>query len=446
MTTTARPAPPRRRFGAPFEALAIEESALERDFEPNAFLYFMDQGPPPPPYRLEGDVAVVDVRGPLDTRAGFWADGYDAIEARVQLALADPRSRALVLAFDSPGGMCAGNLDTASNIRAILDRSTKPCVAHAGTMACSAAYALAAAADAIHVTTDGTVGSVGVIATVYDRTKANDTEGLNVKVVRSGPLKADPHPDVALTDASIARVRARVNDLAQAFGAYVAARRPKCADPLSLQGASVYGADAVSKGLADRVGTLADAISTAASMAATNAKRKNTMDATARLAAMREAAKVDSDDELVAHVGSLRTTAGRVPDLERQLAEAKAALATREKADAEKARADVLGKHRARGALTPAMESDAAFMGDLAPLTAEALDRILARLPGAPAAVAPRTTPPLDPKGQAPAASAETLTAEEEELVTKGLVSRASLIDQKRRDAASKQARGASQE
>jgi hypothetical protein len=36
--------------------VAIEESALARDYQPSSFLFMFDDGPPPPPYRIEGGV------------------------------------------------------------------------------------------------------------------------------------------------------------------------------------------------------------------------------------------------------------------------------------------------------------------------------------------------------------------------------------------------------
>ena len=436
--------PPRSRFGEPFAPLSIEEGALSREWEPSSFLFMFDDGPPAPPYRLARDVAVVDVRGPLDTRAGRRWDGYDAIEERIAAALADPKALALVLSIDSPGGMTAGNLDASASIRARLAASGKPCVAHAGPMACSAAYAIACAADAIHVTADGTVGSVGVLATVYDRTAQNAADGLNVKVVRSGALKADPHPDVALTDASVARVRSRVTDLAGMFAAWVSTRRPQMGDPLALQGASVYGADAITKGLADATGTLADAIATAASMAAARTKEK-TMDANATksletLAALRGTVDAKTDDELVAAFAALRQTASQVPALSAQVGELRAQLSARDAAETAKARASVLDKHRQRGALTPAMEADAAFAADLAPLGAESLDRVLARLPSAPPAVAPRASAAIDPSAAVDPATIE-LTAEDKAWAKSVGLSEESILATKRADAERAQSR-----
>lgn len=430
-------APPTMRFGAPFTPLAIEETALARDFTPRAFLFFDDA--PPKPYRMQGDVAVVEITGALDTRGGWWWDGYDLIAERCTAALSDPKVKALVLSLDSPGGMAAGNLDCASELRAAIRASGKPCVAHAGTMAASAAYAIACAADEIHLTADGVVGSIGTIATVYDRTKANEEEGYDVRVVRSGSLKADPHPDVPLTDASVARVRARINELAGMFAAHVTDCRPQLAEPLALQGACFYGADAVARGLADAVGTLSAAITHAAQLAAdstaTANRKKTAMEATARLAALRASAQVETDDELTATFAASRATAARVPDLERQLAEARAEIATRDTAAKAAAREAILDKHRQRGGLTPAMEADAALMGDLAPLAADSLDRVLSRLPSAPAAVAPRSVGAVDPAAVAADPATIELTAEEKASAKSVGVSEETMLATKRADA-----------
>lgn len=437
------PPPPTKRFAAPFEALSIDEAALARDFEPSAFGFFYDDEARPKPYRMAGDVAVVDVVGPLDTRAGWWWDGYDAIVARCAMALADPKVSALVVTMDSPGGMAAGNLDAARGLRAAIVTSGKPCVAHAGTMAASAAYALACAADRILVTSDGVVGSVGTIATVYDRTAQNATEGLTVRVVRSGTLKADPHPDVPLTDASVARVRARINELAAMFAAHVTARRPQMGDPLALQGACVYGADAVTRGLADAVGTLADAISTAAQLAA-DSRKKTPMDAAATKAletttALCVATGAASADELVATVATLRQRAAQVDAQTVELAALRQQLADRDAAALAAASADVLARHRARGAFTPAMEADAEYLGDLAPLSPAALDRVLSKLPGMPVAVAPRAVGAVDP-GAVDAEAVE-LTAEDRACCASVGVSEASMIVTKRLDATRRAAR-----
>ncbi len=439
-----------RIFGEPYELLALDETAIERTFTPTAFSLLELLGIDPPQTDTEDDVAVVHVEGPLDTRGSWCWDGYDTVEERVREALAQSDVRAVVLALDSPGGMAAGMLDGARALRRAIEAAGKPCVAWAGTMACSAAYGLAAACDAIVVTEDGEVGSVGVLARVVDRTAQNEKQGLTVRVVRSGTLKADPHPDIALTDASVARVRARVMELAVMFGGYVAGRRPQCGDVLAHQGAAFMGATAVEKGFADAVGTLADAIAHARQLADAQQENENAMNvdknspaATATLAQLRAAVGATTDDELVATVTTLKVQAGQLAEVAKQRDEARAQLAARDQADKLAAREKVLARHRDRGALTKALEDDAAFMADLAPLSAEALDRVLSRLPGLPTTpLAPRKVAAVNPEGVAPKAVTE-LTPLQRKLARQAGLTDEEFLAQLERDEADARARHA---
>lgn len=217
------------------------------------------------PYVLDGDVAIVGIEGPLAQRAWacwcFEGDGYDAIEQRVRAALAEPAARAVVLRIDSPGGEVAGCFEAVRAIRAAATAAGKPLVAFADEFAASAAYALACAASEIFVPDSGAAGSVGVITIVGDRVAQNEARGLNLRVVRSGPQKAAPHPDEPLTEDAVARVQRDIDALAQIFAAEVAAVRPLDAtEVLALEGAVFLGHEAVRIGLADAVGNLRAAV------------------------------------------------------------------------------------------------------------------------------------------------------------------------------------------
>lgn len=421
--------------------LALAEEAYGRvyDAPPSASIFDLLTGGSPLDYEVRDGVAVVSVEGPLDQRGGFWWDGYDAVLRRAKAALADSNVRALVLSLDSPGGVVSGNLDASRALRSAADAAGKPLVAHAGTWATSAAYALAVAADRVLVTSDGAVGSVGVIATVYDRTKATSDAGLDVRVVRSGALKADPHPDVALTDASVARVRARVMELAQAFAGWVAERRGGTAsDWLSHQGATVYAAQALNAGFADAIGTLDDAVTAAASMAAAQMEKRRMEQTNTKaietVAALRASLGAQSEDELLGAVAALKASAARAEELTASVTQLRADLAARDARDAAAARDAVLARHRATGALTPAMEADAAFAADLAPLSPEALDRVLARLPKL-------VREPAKPAKAS--ADAVELTAEERAFAAAAGLSPEALLKTKAADAAKKTARAA---
>ena len=443
MTTPALTA---HAFPVDREPMALDRDALDRAYLPRAD--YSDDGDSSANRALfkvtPQGVAVIDVAGVIDSRASWFWTGYDEVQTMAAQAFAHAGVAAVVLSLDSPGGVAAGMVDAGRSLRAMADASGKPLVAHAGPMACSAAYGLACAADAIVVTEDGTVGSVGIIAVTTDRTAQNVQNGLARTVIASGSMKADGHPDQPQTSAALARMRARVMQLAGMFAGWVAQRRGMTPESVAaLQGGVAYGADAVTKGLADATGTLADAISTAASMAAARTKEK-TMDANATksletLAALRGTVDAKTDDELVATFATLRQTASQVPALSAQVGELRAQLSARDAADTAKARAAVLDKHRQRGALTPAMEADAAFAADLAPLGAESLDRVLARLPGIAAAVAPRAAG-VDPTGATDPAAVE-LTAEEKATAKSVGLSEEAMLATKRADAVRAQSR-----
>lgn len=444
MTTPALAHAP-QAFPVAREPLALAEDALDHVYLPRASWMGMEEDDDEVPCRVTPEgVAILSVCGVIDSRASWLWTGYDEVIEAAEMAFAHAGVAAVVISLDSPGGVAAGMVDTGRALRALADRTGKPLVAHAGPMACSAAYGIAVAADKILVTEDGTVGSVGVIAVTTDRTAQNAAEGLNRRVIASGTMKADGHPDQPITDAALGRMRARVMQLAQMFGVWVATRRGMTPEAvMALQGGVAYGADAVTKGLADATGTLTDAIATAAAMAAARTKEK-TMDATATksietLAALRGTVDAKTDDELVATFAALRQTASQVPALTAQLAEARAALTAREAADAAKERSAVLDKHAKRGALTPAMQADAAFMGDLAPLSAESLDRVLSRLPGVAAPVDPRAAG-VDPKGADALAESVELTAEEKTWAKRMSLSEESVLAVKRADLEREQA------
>ncbi len=82
----------------------------------------------------------------------------------------------IVLDVDSPGGNYYGTPETSSKIRAARD--SKPIIAVANSLAASAAYWIASAADEIVVTPSGDVGSIGVLAVHTDFSAANEKIGV----------------------------------------------------------------------------------------------------------------------------------------------------------------------------------------------------------------------------------------------------------------------------
>jgi signal peptide peptidase SppA len=414
-----------RRFQVDEDLLALAPAALERAFGPSVF-FWDDQGDEPDEFDRVGSVAVVSIDGPLTQRGGWWWDGYESIQRRLAAALADPKTTSVLLRINSPGGVCAGCFEAARSMRAAVDASGKPCVAYADEAAYSAAYALASVADQIVLPPSGGVGSVGVIATYYDRTQMNAELGVNVQVLKSGAQKADGHPDVKLTNPVLERLQARVDQLAGMFAALVGERRSMTVDTVAaLEAACLYGPDAVAKGLADQVGNLQDALALAASLAETNQRNATMKQMFAALGLPEDA----TETQAVAKITSLSERAARADELSRE----NAALG---KAADESKKKVLIEQARRAGKLTPAIEAKESWQR-IAAGPVDALSGALDVMePQIPAAVTQSKESPLQEGG------AVTLTAEERRTAKSLRLTEAEMLETKKRRLAAQKENG----
>ncbi|MBN8614734.1 MAG: S49 family peptidase [Deltaproteobacteria bacterium] len=200
--------------------------------------------------RVHDRAVVVTVRGPLMARRGPLFDSYEAILERVDAALAS-RPRAVVLDVDSPGGQAQGCCETARMLRAHCVAARVPLLAFA-PQACSAAYALACAAQRLGVPPSGVVGSIGVYEQLASQARANERAGLDFRVIATGDRKADGNPNIAITDAAAAASQNAVDALGNVLFALVENMRGMpTGSARSLAGGIAVGVDAIAKRLAD---------------------------------------------------------------------------------------------------------------------------------------------------------------------------------------------------
>jgi ClpP class serine protease len=209
-------------------------------------------------------VGVVRVEGPLSQRAladlcGY-VDGYDAIEARLSLAL-DSDVGGVLMVIDSPGGEAAGLEEAVRRMRGAVEKSGKRVVAYVDELAASAAYWIASGvADEIVVPAAGHVGSIGTIGALVDMTGAAEQAGEKWTIVRDPAGKAPGHPMGPVSEVAEERLRGEVKAATARFVKAVSKRRGiPSGDIRKMDGALFSGADAVAAGLADRVGTLEQA-------------------------------------------------------------------------------------------------------------------------------------------------------------------------------------------
>jgi ClpP class serine protease len=201
---------------------------------------------------LRENIAIIPLTGPVFRYANLFSDisGATSLEMLARdfaTAQDDPAVKHIVLNIDSPGGQATGIAEFAQMIRA----SRKPVTAYVDGSAASAAYWIAAAAGRIVMSKTAMVGSIGAVLSIDAR---RDDSKIEIVSSQSPAKRAD-----VTTDAGRAQIQTLIDALAQVFVDDVAAYRGvSTATVLEKfgQGAVFLGADAVSRGMADEVGTL----------------------------------------------------------------------------------------------------------------------------------------------------------------------------------------------
>jgi HK97 family phage prohead protease len=207
-------------------------------------------------------VAVIPVYGVIAARMMMFDEfsggtSCEAIQMAFRSALADDTVGTIVLDIDSPGGTVTGVPELAAEILAA--RGTKPVIAVANSMAASAAYWIASAADKIVVTPSGDVGSIGVYTTHQDVSAAMEKEGVKVTYIQAGKYKTDGNPYTPPSEEFLENTQKDVNTFYQMFLNAVAAGRGISAETVAEtfgQGRMVMAQDAVACGMADEIATL----------------------------------------------------------------------------------------------------------------------------------------------------------------------------------------------
>jgi hypothetical protein len=137
--------------------------------------------------------------------------------------VANPDIGAIVIDVDSPGGLLDLIPETAAEV--FNARGTKPIIAVVNTLACSAAYWIAAQADELVSTPSGSAGSVGVYRIHEDWSGANEQMGIDPTYVYAGTYKTEGNPDEPLGDDARAEWQTHVDLIYGEFTTAVAEGR-----------------------------------------------------------------------------------------------------------------------------------------------------------------------------------------------------------------------------
>jgi protease-4 len=217
--------------------------------------------------RRHGDaVAVVVAEGEIgDGEAPPGRIGGLSAAALIRKAREDEQVKALVLRVDSPGGSAFG----AELIRRELELTRaagKPVVVSMGDLAASGGYWVATAADEVIADAATVTGSIGVFTLLPTAEKALDKLGVHTGGVTTTWLGAAYDPRRAIDPRFAAVVQSSVDHTYADFIARVAAARKRSPAQIDAvaQGRVWTGAQALQRGLVDRLGSYRDALVVAA--------------------------------------------------------------------------------------------------------------------------------------------------------------------------------------
>ena len=211
--------------------------------------------------RRDGNVAVIPIHGILGPKAGWLEAATEVISRQCSAAVNDPGTKAIVLDIDSPGGLVNGTPELADEIFAA--RGSKPILAAVNTDMHSGAFWIGAQADEVLISPSGMAGSVGVFTMHMDQSKMLGDMGINVTFIHAGRYKVEGNQAEPLSDETEEFVKAQLEERLEQFHKALARGRGKGVSAVTSgfgEGRSFMAAEVVKRGMADRIGTLSDAL------------------------------------------------------------------------------------------------------------------------------------------------------------------------------------------
>lgn len=219
-----------------------------------------------------GKIAVVFADGDIVMGRGqndaIASDDYRAVLQRIRN---DESIDAVVLRVNSPGGSALASDIIWREIE--LLKKEKPVVVSMGNYAASGGYYISCNADSIFADENTITGSIGVFSVVPNLSGfLKNKVGVTFDRVNTSTYADAPSSTRPLNATEQRFMQAGVDSIYFAFKSRVAKGRKKSVEYIDsiAQGRVWTGADAVKVGLVDKIGTLNDAIATAAKMAKVN--------------------------------------------------------------------------------------------------------------------------------------------------------------------------------
>lgn len=209
-------------------------------------------------YNEDTKTGILQVEGPITYKTTGWealCGGTSCQMLKEQMEYFVERgAKTVAMMTDSGGGEARGLFDTATYLRQLADDNGIKIVAFSEGTAASAAYALPAIADEFIATWDARIGSIGVLISLMDDSKALEKEGYERVFVVSNDGKIPYDKDGSFRQEFLDDLQKDVNAIYDTFTTHVSNYRPMSKQQVIDTDARVFMAEeALSLGLIDRI-------------------------------------------------------------------------------------------------------------------------------------------------------------------------------------------------
>jgi len=216
---------------------------------------------------VQDGVAVIPILGVIAKRANLFSQisggtSSQLLQRDFATALNDPEVHSILLLVDSPGGEVQGTQEFCAQVFAA--RGKKPVTAVCEGMMASAAYWIGSAADEVFISSEtALVGSIGVVASHTDVSKAEEKAGIKVTEIAAGKFKRIVSEHEPLSAEGRAELQDQVDTIYTIFVTDVARNRNASVDTVlseMAEGKVFIGQRAIKAGLVDGVKTASQAV------------------------------------------------------------------------------------------------------------------------------------------------------------------------------------------
>jgi protease IV len=219
--------------------------------------------------RHSDKVAVIVASGTiLDGRQPPGSIGGDSLAEQVRKTRIDSSVKALVLRVDSGGGSAFASDVILRELQLFKD-SGRPLVVSMSSVAASGGYWISMAANEIWANPTTLTGSIGVGATIATFPRTLAAVGVHIDGIGTTQLAGGFDATRPMNDVVKGLIRQSVTNTYSEFVTKVAEHRSRPVEQIeaAAQGRVWVGTDALERGLVDHLGTFADSVKAAATLA-----------------------------------------------------------------------------------------------------------------------------------------------------------------------------------